>query len=86
MYLHHHLEVEGKNEGGNMTETKISPESGWTESDCSINYVDLLSPECWSRPRGIIHLVPLHNQDLVSKIKCKKLFQLVVKIFKEALQ
>ena len=67
-----------KNEGRNMTETKISPESGWAESDCSINYVDLLSPEGWSRPPGIIHLVPLHNQDLVSrvecKIKCKKLF------------
>ena len=63
-----------------MTETKISPESGWTEPDCSINYVDLLSPEGWSRPPGIIHLVPLHNQDLVMvskveyKIKCKKLY------------
>ena len=63
-----------------MTETKISSESGWAESDCSINYVDLLSPEGWSRPPGIIHLVPLHNQDLVMvskveyKIKCKKLF------------
>ena len=65
------MNEQGKNEGRNMTETKISPESGWAESDCSINYVDLLSPQGWSRPPGIIHLVPLHNQDLVSRVECK---------------
>ena len=54
------MNEQGKNEGRNMTETKISLESGWAESDCSINYVDLLSPQGWSRPPGIIHLVPLY--------------------------